>query len=231
MSTNDIAAADDEPTTVVEAQTTARRRSLTISVALGIAVLAYVLDQLTKWLVSTRMSLGEVIPVLPPVLSWRYITNSGAAFSLGEGYAWIFAIAMAAVSIAIVYSLSKVGSAWWALALGLVLGGALGNLTDRLFRPPSFGMGHVVDFIAVPNFAIFNLADSAIVGGVATVCILILLSVPFTGGPRRTSAKAQSVTEPSPLQAEASEETTSQAALTKSATGSVERGAIRATDD
>ncbi|AJT40725.1 signal peptidase II [Psychromicrobium lacuslunae] len=157
----------------------------------GLAVLAYGLDQLTKFWVTSTMTLGQVTEVWPPVLRWYYITNSGAAFSIGEGYTWIFSIVMTVVSIAIIVLARKVGSVWWAIAMGMVLGGALGNLTDRLFRPPSFGMGHVVDFISVPNFAIFNLADSAVVGGVIVICLLTLIGVPFRGGPRRVGEDAR----------------------------------------
>ncbi|NYE93978.1 signal peptidase II [Psychromicrobium silvestre] len=167
----------------------ARSRGSLLAWLVGFAVLAYGLDQLTKFWVSTTMTIGQITEVLPPVLRWYYITNSGAAFSLGEGYAWVFSIVMAAVSLAIIWQARRLGSAWWAVALGMVLGGALGNLTDRLFRPPSFGMGHVVDFISVPNFAIFNLADSAVVGGVILICVLTLLGVPFRGGPRKSSGQ------------------------------------------
>ncbi|ABY24211.1 lipoprotein signal peptidase [Renibacterium salmoninarum ATCC 33209] len=152
----------------------------------GFAVLAYGLDQLTKLWVTSTMELYQKTPVFPPVLQWYYITNSGAAFSIGENFTWVFSLIMAAVAVAIVVRIWKVGSAWWGVALGMVLGGALGNLTDRLFRPPSFGQGHVVDFISLPNFAIFNMADMAVVGGVILICLLTLLGVPFGGGPRRS---------------------------------------------
>ena len=119
--------------------------------------------------------------MLPPLLHWYYIRNSGAAFSIGENVTWVFTIIMAAVSIAILLQLRKLGSAWWALALGLLLGGALGNLTDRLFREPSFAMGHVVDFIQLPNFAIFNIADSAVVSSVVIICLLTLRGISLDG--------------------------------------------------
>jgi signal peptidase II len=122
---------------------------------------------------------GQVIPVLPPVLNLRYIRNSGAAFSIGENITWVFALAMAVVSVVIIIQARRLGSRWWAIACGMLLGGALGNLTDRLFRDPYFGMGHVVDFIAVQHFAIFNVADSSIVGSVILICILTLKGVPF----------------------------------------------------
>ncbi|MFE4197286.1 signal peptidase II [Paenarthrobacter sp. NPDC056912] len=156
----------------------------------GFAVFAYAFDQLTKLWVTSTMTEGERIPVLPPLLHWYYIRNSGAAFSIGENVTWIFTIVMAAVSVAILFQLRRLGSAWWALSLGLLLGGALGNLTDRLFREPSFAMGHVVDFIQLPNFAIFNIADSAVVSGVAIICILTLRGVSMDGSRHvATSAK------------------------------------------
>jgi signal peptidase II len=145
------------------------------------AVFAYVFDQLTKLWVTSTMTEGERIPVLPPLLHWFYIRNSGAAFSIGENVTWVFTIIMAAVSVAILLQLRKLGSLWWALALGLLLGGALGNLTDRLFREPSFAMGHVVDFIQLPNFAIFNIADSAVVSAVVIICLLTLRGISLDG--------------------------------------------------
>jgi signal peptidase II len=167
------------------------RRALLLTLFAGFAVFAYVFDQLTKLWVTSTMTEGERIPVLPPLLHWYYIRNSGAAFSIGENVTWVFTIIMAAVSIAILLQLRKLGSAWWALALGLLLGGALGNLTDRLFREPSFAMGHVVDFIQLPNFAIFNIADSAVVSSVVIICLLTLRGVALDGSrlnPRRDSS-------------------------------------------
>jgi len=153
------------------------------------AVFAYVLDQLSKYWVSTTMEEGERIAVLPPVLHWYYIRNSGAAFSIGENFTWVFTIIMACVSVAVLIFIRRVGSLWWGLALGFLLGGALGNLTDRLFRPPSFAMGHVVDFIQLPNFAIFNIADSAVVCGVSIIVILTLRGIGADG--RKLSAAKQ----------------------------------------
>ncbi|MCX2747965.1 signal peptidase II [Arthrobacter sp. MI7-26] len=159
----------------------------------GFAVFAYAFDQLTKLWVTSTMVEGERIPVLPPLLHWYYIRNSGAAFSIGENVTWVFTIVMAAVSVAILFQLRRLGSAWWALALGLLLGGALGNLTDRLFREPSFAMGHVVDFIQLPNFAIFNIADSAVVSGVVIICLLTLRGIGLDGS-RQHSAGTRATT-------------------------------------
>ena len=147
------------------------RRCLILS--LVVAALIYAADQLTKLWVVAELPLGQQFPVVPGLLWWQHIRNSGAAFSLGSDFTWIFTVVMAAV-VFIAATLRKVRHPIWAVGLGLVLGGASGNLTDRLVREPSFGQGHVVDFIAVPNFAIFNLADCGVVVGIAVIMILIL---------------------------------------------------------
>ncbi len=138
------------------------------------AALIYGADQITKLWVVAELPLGQQFPVIPGLLWWQHIRNSGAAFSLGSDYTWIFTVVMAVVVVYIAFILRKVQHPLWAVGLGLVLGGAAGNLTDRLFREPSFGQGHVVDFIAVPNFAIFNLADCGVVVGIAVIMVLIL---------------------------------------------------------
>ena len=139
-----------------------------------VAALIYAADQLTKLWVVAELPVGQQVPVVPGLLWWQHIRNSGAAFSLGSDSTWIFTIVMAAVIVFIAATLRKVRHPIWAVGLGLVLGGASGNLTDRLLREPGFGQGHVVDFIAVPNFAIFNLADCGVVVGIIVIMVLIL---------------------------------------------------------
>lgn len=156
--------------------------------AAAAALLVYAADQLTKWWVVATMELGQRTPVVEGLLWWQFIRNPGAAFSLGENITWVFTLVMVVVSVLIVLTLRRVRSAAWALALGLVLGGALGNLTDRLLREPGSGMGHVVDFIAVPRFAIFNIADCGVVVGVSLVVLLTLLGRELDG--TRTGAGA-----------------------------------------
>lgn len=164
-----------------------RRRGLLLSLFAGFAMFAYALDQLSKLWVTSNMVEGERIRVLPPLLHWYFIRNSGAAFSIGENVTWVFSLIMAGVCLAILFQVRKLGSVWWSLALGLLLGGALGNLTDRLLREPSFGMGQVVDFIQLPSFPwIFNIADSVVVSAVAIICILTLRGVSL-GGSRHVS--------------------------------------------
>lgn len=172
-------------------QTGRSRRKLSKSAYLlimaGSGLFAYVFDQVTKlWVVGT-MTEGQITEVFPPVLSWHFIRNSGAAFSIGEDVTWIFTIIQAAVPLIVFWLSRRLGSIWWSIAFGLLAGGALGNLTDRLFREPSFGMGHVVDFIALPNFAIFNIADSAVVGAVILICILTFKGVGIDGLPAESA--------------------------------------------
>lgn len=191
--TNESTMSENSMPSPAAAPATHRRAFLWL--LLGLAAFAYACDQLTKWWVSSTMELGQQTPVIPGVLQWYHILNSGAAFSIGENFTWVFTIIMAAVAVAIVVMARRITSAWWAIGLGLVLGGALGNLTDRLFRPPSFGMGHVVDFISFPNFAIFNMADMAVVGGVITICILTLLGIGMDGS-RQGGKESASVAAP-----------------------------------
>ncbi|WP_082357775.1 MULTISPECIES: signal peptidase II [Arthrobacter] len=173
-------AATPPDVTMVDAGASSRRWTFVMIFA-GFAALAYICDQLTKFWVTSTMVEGQKTPVIDGILQWYFIRNPGAAFSIGENFTWFFTLIMAAVSVFIVLIARRIGSVWWAIGMGLLLGGALGNLTDRLFRPPSFGMGHVVDFISFPNFAIFNMADMGVVGGVITICILTLVGVPMNG--------------------------------------------------
>ncbi|MEO9248868.1 signal peptidase II [Citricoccus nitrophenolicus] len=157
--------------------------------AVLVFLVGYVVDQLTKRWVETTMTEGQITDVLPPLLRWHFIRNPGAAFSIGEDHTWVFTIIQCSVAVFVVVLLFRVRSTVWAVALGGLLGGVLGNVTDRLLRPPGFGVGHVVDFIALPNFAIFNIADSLIVCSMIGIVLLM-----FTGrrldGTREVSEKA-----------------------------------------
>lgn len=149
------------------------------AVVLVIGAVVYALDRLTKhWALG---NLDENVPreFVGSVLRLRLIFNPGAAFSLGTGATPLFTLIQAVVSVVVVVAATRVARASWAVALGLVLGGAAGNLTDRLTRPPGFGLGHVVDFLELPNFPVFNIADSAIVAAACLVTLLSLRGVPF----------------------------------------------------
>ncbi|WP_406097846.1 signal peptidase II [Streptomyces sp. NBC_01013] len=149
---------------------TRRRR---IILLFCVAVLAYLLDLGSKMLVVAKLEHQEPIEVFGDWLKLDAIRNAGAAFGFGEAFTIIFTIIAATVIVVIARLARKLYSLPWAIALGLLLGGALGNLTDRIFRAPGVFEGAVVDFIAPAHFAVFNLADSAIVcGGI----LIVLLS-------------------------------------------------------
>ncbi|SCG01535.1 signal peptidase II [Streptomyces sp. Ncost-T6T-2b] len=136
------------------------------------AVVAYLLDLVTKMIVVAKLEHQPPIDIIGDWLQFRAIRNAGAAFGFGEAFTVIFTIIAAGVIVVIVRLARKLYSLPWAIALGLLLGGALGNLTDRLFRAPGVFEGAVVDFIAPKHFAVFNLADSAIVCGGILIVIL-----------------------------------------------------------
>ncbi|MGW1542765.1 signal peptidase II [Streptomyces sp. NPDC002309] len=147
-----------------------RRR---VAVLFAVAGFAYALDLISKMIVVAKLEHHQPIEVIGDWLRFEAIRNAGAAFGFGEAFTVIFTVIAAAVIVVIVRLARKLYSLPWAIALGLLLGGALGNLTDRIFRSPGVFKGAVVDFIAPKHFAVFNLADSAIVcGGI----LIVLLS-------------------------------------------------------
>ncbi|MFH9085980.1 signal peptidase II [Streptomyces sp. NPDC017673] len=158
-----------------EQGTTAGRtgRGRRIAVLFAVAAFAYALDLISKMLVVSRLEGHAPIQVVGDLLELHAIRNPGAAFGFGAAFTVIFTLIAAAVIVVIIRLARKLYSFPWAVALGLLLGGALGNLTDRIFRAPGVFEGEVVDFIAPKGFAVFNLADSAIVcGGI----LIVLLS-------------------------------------------------------
>ncbi|MEV4244363.1 signal peptidase II [Streptosporangium canum] len=151
-----------------------------VAVLATIVPIVYFLDLITKTVVLRTLEGREPFVVIPGLLQFRVIFNSGAAFSIGTGMTIVFTFVAAGVVIAILRTARHLRSLPWAVTLGLMLGGALGNLTDRLLRWPSgFGrpspfQGHVVDFIETfpGHFPVWNVADSAIVcGGILAVLL------------------------------------------------------------
>ncbi|MEW1913124.1 signal peptidase II [Kitasatospora sp. NPDC085895] len=151
------------------ARSVRRRR---VGVLLAVALLAFLIDLGSKLLVVTRLEGHRPIEVIGDVMTFQVIRNPGAAFGMGQAMTVVFTAIAAAVIVVIWRIARRLHSLPWAIALGLLLGGALGNLTDRLFRSPGVFRGHVVDFISVQHFAVFNLADSAIVCGGILVVLL-----------------------------------------------------------
>ncbi len=116
--------------------------------------------------------------VLGDFLSFTLIRNPGAAFSFATGFSIAFAILALAVVLTITYFAKRITSQGWQLTAGLLLGGVLGNLTDRIFREPTWLRGHVIDWIQIPHWPVFNLADCAIVVAAAISFTLTLRNIP-----------------------------------------------------
>ena len=150
------------------------RVRLLLAVALGVLAL----DVVTKLVAVRELSDREPIVTLGGALTLRLVRNPGAAFGMAQGLTIVFTLVAAVVVVVILRMATRLHSAWWALALGLVLGGATGNLLDRLFREPGPGRGHVVDFLELPYWPVFNLADSAIVVAAVLMVVLSARGVP-----------------------------------------------------
>lgn len=159
------------------AQRTPRYLALVAAVTLAVAAV----DQLVKQLMLNWLEPGVPQPVIGDWFRFYLLFNSGAAFSMGENLTWLFTAIQLAFVLGALWFGPRMTSKWEALGLALVAGGALGNLTDRLFRDPGFWFGHVVDYISVGNFAVFNLADASITVGVV-VFILGTLAAEMKGG-------------------------------------------------
>ena len=147
-----------------------------------VAVVVYVLDQFTKFLIVSNLTENEQAKAIGTLLQFHFVKNSGAAFSIASGSTWIFSIAASAVTIFIIGFSRRIRSVGWAVLFGMLLGGTTGNLTDRLLREPGFGVGHVIDFIQVQGFpAIFNIADSFIVASMGLFILLTIRGIGLDG--------------------------------------------------
>lgn len=145
----------------------AMRTSSGTYLVLGVAAFLVFLDQLSKFAIESNLSPGESVQVFGDFLRFTLIYNDAAAFSLGVGATWPLTIISSVAVLALIWFGPKSRTAVWLWVSALILGGATGNLIDRLFREPFFANGHVVDFLQIPlNFPIFNLADIFVVSGV-----------------------------------------------------------------
>lgn len=160
--------------------TVTRRRRL-VGVLAVVAFVVLALDQGTKAVALARLTEGERVDLLGDLFGLQLLHNPGAALSLATGMTWVFTLAAVGVTIVIVKVADRLGSRGWAVSLGLLLGGALGNLVDRLVRPPGFARGHVVDFLAYGDWFIGNVADIAIVVAAAAIVLLTMRGIAVDG--------------------------------------------------
>ncbi len=173
------------------------RLPLTLGVAAGVVVI----DQVTKALAVARLEGEPPIEIVGRWLQLTFVRNPGAAFSLAGNYTIVISVVAIIVAVAIVRTARTLTNPWWAVVLGGILGGAVGNLIDRVLREPGPFRGHVVDFLAFPNFPVFNVADMALVGSAILAVLLSIKGVEMGDAARADAAPA----DPAPADASPSD--------------------------
>jgi signal peptidase II len=165
---------DDDPSGSAPPQPVTHQRRLLLFVIAGVVLAT---DLLTKILAVANIEPGRPVWLIGDLVSLRLVRNPGAAFSMATGMTWLLTLVAVGVVVGVVRIGRTLRSPWWALGLGLVLGGALGNLVDRFFRAPGVMQGHVVDFVSVGWWPVFNVADSGIVCGAILLVVLTLIGL------------------------------------------------------
>ena len=143
----------------------------------SIAWAIWLIDFATKTWAIANLDSRDPIKLIGSFLQLTLVKNSGAAFSFATGATLILSIFACCVVAAIAYYAPKITSKGWAIVIGLALGGIVGNLTDRIFRAPGFFTGHVIDWIELPNWPVFNIADTAIVVATAIAVVLSIKNI------------------------------------------------------
>jgi signal peptidase II len=152
----------------------------------SVALIALLIDQITKYAAEAFLAGKGAIPVLGELLMLRLAYNEAAAFSLGFGATWILASISSVAVLVLLWFGPKAKTRTWLWIAALVLGGAAGNWVDRVFKEPAFFSGHVVDFIQIPfGFPIFNFADVFLVTGVSLAILMTLRGDEIGGGRAR----------------------------------------------
>ena len=181
MHLRDDGGVTDEPLPAAERPRRRQRMLLTVAAAVLVA------DIVTKVLAVRLLTPGQPVPIIGDTVTWTLVRNSGAAFSMATGYTWLLTLIAIGVVVGIIWMGRRWVSPWWAVGLGMILGGALGNLVDRFFRSPGPLRGHVVDFLSIGWWPVFNVADPAVVGGAILLVVLSVLGYDFDRSTRRTS--------------------------------------------
>jgi signal peptidase II len=176
-----------------------RRRLIFTLVVVTVAVL--LVDQLSKAWAVRELTPGERSDLVGDLLGIQLVFNPGAALSIATGMTWLLTLVAVVVVAVIVRASRRIGSALWAVALGLLLGGAIGNLVDRMLRDPGVARGHVVDFIAYGDFFVGNVADIAIVVAAVLIVLAVVLGIHLDGsrdGARDLDVPDHTPDEPAP---------------------------------
>ncbi len=159
-----------------------------IALLVGVAVVGYGLDQATKAWASSALDPMRPKQLVGSLLQLHLTHNPGAAFSIATNATWVLTIVASVVIVVTIFIARRLRSKPWACALGLLIGGALGNLTDRFVRDPGGGKGHVVDFLELPHWPIFNVADICVVSAACLIALLAFLGVGLDGRRATTGA-------------------------------------------
>ena len=152
-----------------------------LGIFFGVAAAAYLLDIGTKVLAVDRLEGEPPVPVLGEVLQLTLVRNPGAAFSTGTSYTLLLSLVAVAAVFVVLFLSRRLNDRLWAVGLGFLLGGVLGNLTDRVFRQPGFLRGHVIDFLQLPNWPVFNIADMCINAAAVVIILQAFRGVSYTG--------------------------------------------------
>ncbi len=155
---------------------------------LSVAGVVLALDIVTKVLAVRLLTPGQPVSIIGDTVTWTLVRNSGAAFSMATGYTWVLTLVALGVVAGIIWMGRRLVSTWWALGLGMILGGSLGNLADRFFRAPGPLRGHVIDFLSIGWWPVFNVADSAVVCGAILLVVLSAFGYDFDALGRREPA-------------------------------------------
>ena len=156
-----------------------------VRLLLTVAAVVLTLDVVTKVLAVRLLPPGQPVSIIGDTVTWILVRNSGAAFSMATGYTWLLTLIATGVVVGIFWMGRRLVSFGWAVGLGMILGGATGNLVDRFFRAPGPLRGHVVDFLSVGWWPVFNVADPSVVGGAILLVALSIFGFDFDTVGRR----------------------------------------------
>jgi signal peptidase II len=152
-----------------------------LAVFASVAALGYAADLTTKTLAVAKLDDGSRVRVVGDLLTLDLARNPGAAFSTGTSYTMVLSVVAIVAACLVLWFARRLGSMVWAVALGFLLAGILGNLTDRVFRAPGVLQGHVIDFLRLPNWPIFNVADMCINVAAALIIIQAVRGIAVSG--------------------------------------------------
>jgi signal peptidase II len=185
-------AAEDAGKADAPATPTPQRRPRRVRLLVSVAAVVLTLDVVTKVLAVKLLPPGQPVSIIGDTVTWTLVRNSGAAFSMATGYTWVLTLIATCVVGGIFWMGRRLVSPWWAVGLGMILGGAMGNLVDRFFRAPGPLRGHVVDFLSVGWWPVFNVADPSVVGGAILLVVLSLFGFDFdTVGRHKTGDESE----------------------------------------